>query len=266
MDYIEVNNLNFNYNDDIKALNKVSFSIKKGEKVVILGANGSGKSTLIQHLNGLLKPQQGSILIDGEKICSKNVARVRQKLGIVFDNPEDQIVASTVGEDVAFGPRNMGLNNGEVEERVNKSLSAVGISGLKDEYPFNLSFGQKKKVVIAGVLAMNPQIIVFDEPFAGLDPVSNQNMLNILKVLNDKGHTLIIATHDVDIAYTWGEKFLIFQEGMLLKVGGDDVFYDKRLLEHAGLTSPTLIRVFEGTDICVKSVSVANKILRERLR
>ena len=166
---LEVNNLKYSYNDDYQALKGVNLKIERGEMVAILGKNGAGKSTLFLHLNGIYEPDEGKVFIDGEelKYDKKSLLKFRQKVGIVFQNPDDQIFAPTVEEDVAFGPLNLGLSMEEVQNRVEEALIRVGMNGYEKSAPHHLSGGQKKRVAIAGILAMKPEIMVLDEPTAG---------------------------------------------------------------------------------------------------
>ncbi|MEE0901819.1 MAG: ATP-binding cassette domain-containing protein, partial [Methanobrevibacter sp.] len=163
---LEVKNIKYSYNSDYQALNGVSLKVEKGEMVALLGKNGAGKSTLFLHLNGIYEPDEGQVFIDGEelKYDKKSLLKFRQKVGIVFQNPDDQIFAPTVEEDVAFGPLNLGLPMEEVQDRVEEALSRVGMSGFEKKAPHHLSGGQKKRVAIAGILAMKPEIMVLDEP------------------------------------------------------------------------------------------------------
>ena len=198
---LEVKNIKYAYNSEYQALKGVSLKIEKGEMVALLGKNGAGKSTLFLHLNGIYEPDEGQVFIDGEelKYDKKSLLKFRQKVGIVFQNPDDQIFAPTVEEDVAFGPLNLGLSMEEVQDRVEEALARVGMSGFEKTAPHHLSGGQKKRVAIAGILAMKPEIMVLDEPTAGLDPQGVVNLQKLLRQLNDEGITIVISTHEVDL-------------------------------------------------------------------
>ena len=189
---LEVKNLKYSYNDDYQALKGVSLKVNEGDMVALLGKNGAGKSTLFLHLNGIYEPDEGQVFIDGEelKYDKKSLLKFRQKVGIVFQNPDDQIFAPTVEEDVAFGPLNLGLSMDEVQDRVEDALHRVGMSGFEKKAPHHLSGGQKKRVAIAGILAMKPEIMVLDEPTAGLDPHGVTNLTKLLKELNSEGITM----------------------------------------------------------------------------
>jgi len=199
---LEVRDIKYSYNNDYQALKGVSLKIEKGEMVALLGKNGAGKSTLFLHLNGIYEPDEGKVFIDGEelKYDKKSLLKFRQKVGIVFQNPDDQIFAPTVEEDVAFGPLNLGLSMEEVQDRVEEALERVGMSGFEKTAPHHLSGGQKKRVAIAGILAMKPEIMVLDEPTAGLDPQGVTNLVKLLKELNEEGNTIVMITHDPTIA------------------------------------------------------------------
>jgi len=241
---IEVIDLAFRYPDGTRALNGVSFSVPEGARVALLGPNGAGKSTLLLHLNGLNLPRQGSVKIRGREVGKKTKRWVRAEVGIVFQDPDDQIFSSTVWDDVAFGPVNMGLSGHEVDRRVQNSLRAVGMLAYREKPPYRLSYGQKKRVAIAGVLAMEPKVIVLDEPMAFLDPAGKKQVERILDNLNRNGTTIIIATHDVDLAARWADRVIILRDGRVLAEGEPGLLTEKRLVEGADLTCPLIAQVF----------------------
>ena len=212
---LEVQNLKYSYNNDYQALKGVSLKIDEGDMIALLGKNGAGKSTLFLHLNGIYEPDEGKVFIDGEelKYDKKSLLKFRQKVGIVFQNPDDQIFAPTVEEDVAFGPLNLGLSMEEVQDRVEESLARVGMSGTEKIAPHHLSGGQKKRVAIAGILAMKPEIMILDEPTAGLDPQGVENLVKLLKELNDEGITILISTHEVDLVPDYANKVFVLVDG-----------------------------------------------------
>jgi len=246
---LEIENLYFKYHDGTLALKGVSLSIEKGEKVAILGPNGAGKSTLLLHLNGIHLPQQGVVRVNGVEINSSNEHQVRSKVGLVFQDPDDQVFAPTVWDDVAFGPLNMSLQRPEVEKRVADALQAVGMWEFRHRAPHHLSYGQKKRVAIAGVLAMDPQIIVLDEPSAFLDPVGQSNLVGILDDLNKEGKTILIATHDVDMAAEWATSIIVIKDGRVLAQGGTELLVQQDLVEAAGLRFPLVSQVFRETAV-----------------
>ncbi|MCF0225862.1 MAG: ATP-binding cassette domain-containing protein [Methanobrevibacter sp.] len=256
---LEARNIFYSYGDGTKALNNINLKIDKGEIVALLGKNGAGKSTLFLHFNGILIPDKGEILIDGEKLQydKKSLLKFRQKVGIVFQNPDDQIFAPTVEEDVAFGPLNLKLPMDEVERRVTESLRRVGMSGFEKKAPHYLSGGQKKRVAIAGILAMKPEIMILDEPTAGLDPLGASKIINLLQELNDEGITVILSTHDVDLVQEYVNKVFVINDGEIIGQGKPkDVFSDKELLNKAHLRLPLIAQLFERLE---KNNIISNK-------
>ncbi len=245
---IEVKNLKYSYNSQYQALKGVSLKVNKGEMVSLLGKNGAGKSTLFLHLNGIYEPDDGQVFIDGEelKYDKKSLLKFRQKVGIVFQNPDDQIFAPTVEEDVAFGPLNLGLPMEEVQDRVEEALARVGMSGFEKAAPHHLSGGQKKRVAIAGILAMKPEIMVLDEPTAGLDPQGVTNLSILLKQLNDEGITIIISTHEVDLVPDYADKIFVLVDGLLIGEGTPkEIFSQPEILEKANLKVPIVTDLFQ---------------------
>ena len=245
---IEVKNLKYSYNSQYQALKGVSLKVNKGEMVSLLGKNGAGKSTLFLHLNGIYEPDDGQVFIDGEelKYDKKSLLKFRQKVGIVFQNPDDQIFAPTVEEDVAFGPLNLGLPMEEVQDRVEDALARVGMSGFEKAAPHHLSGGQKKRVAIAGILAMKPEIMVLDEPTAGLDPQGVTNLSKLLRQLNDEGITIIISTHEVDLVPNYADKIFVLVDGLLIGEGTPkEIFSQPEILEKANLKVPIVTDLFQ---------------------
>src|SRR5664280_1913731 len=229
MKVIETKDITYKYPDGTKALDKVNFNVDEGKIVALLGPNGAGKSTLFLHFNGILSPSLGSVIIDGDtvKYNKKDLMQIRQKVGIVFQNPDDQLFAPTVLEDVAFGPMNMGLPKEEVEVRVKDALLRVGMEGFEKKPPHHLSGGQKKRVAIAGILAMKPKIMVLDEPTSGLDPKGASQILRLLYKLNQEGMTIVISTHDVDLVPLYASRVYIISNGKIIKEGtASEVFED----------------------------------------
>jgi cobalt/nickel transport system ATP-binding protein len=245
---LEVKNIKYSYNADYQALKGVSLKVNKGEMVALLGKNGAGKSTLFLHLNGIYKPDEGQVFIDGEelKYDKKSLLKFRQKVGIVFQNPDDQIFAPTVEEDVAFGPLNLGLSMEEVQDRVEEALDRVGMSGYEKKAPHHLSGGQKKRVAIAGILAMKPEIMVLDEPTAGLDPQGVVDLSKLLRELNDEGITIIISTHEVDLVPNYAQKVFVLVDGLLIAEGTPkEIFAKPEILEQANLKVPIVTDLFQ---------------------
>ena len=232
---IEVSNLTFEYPDGTLALSNVTFNVKKCEKVAILGENGSGKTTLFLCIVGLLRPWSGRVLIKGIEVNRKNEDKIRRIVGLVFQNPDDQVFLPKVYDDVAFGLRNMGLGEDEVRKRVMKTLRLLGIEDLANKSTSNLSLGQKKRVAIAGVLAMDPDVILIDEPTAGLDHKGILEIYNILEELNENGKTIVISTHDVEFVESWADKIVVLHRGRCVRVG-DRSLLDE--LESFGMRKP----------------------------
>ncbi len=203
------------------ALRDINLSIEEGEFVGLIGHTGSGKSTLLQHLNGLLKPTEGRVLVDGVDISSKDTVlfEIRRKVGLVFQYPEYQIFEETVGKDIAFGPSNLGLNQDEIENRVRESMELVGLpyEEFKDQSPFELSGGQKRRVAIAGVLAMDPRVLILDEPQAGLDPGGRKEILsNIYNVYEKKNITIILVSHSMEDIGKLAKRILVMDNGTIV--------------------------------------------------
>ncbi|MGL4669812.1 MAG: ATP-binding cassette domain-containing protein [Methanobacteriaceae archaeon] len=245
---IETTNINYKYPDGTEALRDINFNVSRGEMIALLGPNGAGKSTLFLHFNGIFTPSSGKVFVDGEEIIykKKELMKVRQKVGIVFQNPDDQLFAPTVEEDVAFGPLNMGLSNDEVEKRVTTSLKKVGMEGYEKKPPHHLSGGQKKRVAIAGILAMAPQIMVLDEPTSGLDPKGASKILKLLNELNADGITIIISTHDVDLVPLYADTIYIIGNGEIIKKGSPkEVFSDVDTIRNANLRLPRIAHLME---------------------
>ncbi|MDI9615686.1 ATP-binding cassette domain-containing protein [Methanothermobacter sp.] len=248
MKIIEAVNIRYTYPDGTQALKGINFHAKKGEVVALLGPNGAGKSTLFLHFNGILQPTSGKVLVDGKEIdySKSGLIEVRQKVGIVFQNPDDQLFAPRVDEDVAFGPLNMGLDEDEVEERVKDALRKVGMSGYEDRPPHHLSGGEKKRVAIAGILAMKPDIMILDEPTSGLDPRGASQILRLLHELNEEGMTIIISTHDVDLAPLYSDRIYIISGGEIISEGTPgDVFSDIDTIRGANLRLPRIAHLVE---------------------
>lgn len=245
---LKVKDVFYSYDDGTTALNGINLEVKKGEIVALLGKNGAGKSTLFLQFNGILRPDSGEIFIEGRPLeyNKKSLVNARQKVGIVFQNPDDQIFAPTVEEDVAFGPLNLKLPIDEVKKRVTDALRRVGMEGFEKKAPHYLSGGQKKRVAIAGILAMKPEIMILDEPMAGLDPVGAAKIINLLKELNEEGITILISTHDVNIIQDYVDKIFVINDGEIIGDGcPEDIFSKKDLLKKAHLKLPIIARLFE---------------------
>ncbi len=251
MNSIETKDISYHYPNGSNVLENINFKVEKGSKVALLGANGAGKSTLFLHFNGIIKPTSGTLFIDGEEVKydNKSLMKIRQKIGIVFQNPDDQLIAPTVMEDVAYGPLNIGLPKEEIKKRVEESLKQVGMEGFEKIAPHQLSGGQKKRVAIAGILAMHPQIMVLDEPTSGLDPRGASQIMKLLYQLNEKGITIVISTHDVDMVPLYASKVYIMSTGHIIKEGTpQEIFQDVKTVRDANLRLPRLAHLMEIMD------------------
>ncbi len=218
MPVLETKNLTHVFPDGTAAIKDISLRINDGEFVIIAGANGSGKTVFIRHLNGLLVPSAGKVLIDGEPI-SKNIAETRRRIGLIFQDSDSQLVGQTVAEDVSFGPENLNLPVAEVKQIVAETLAIVGLSELSSQSPHVLSGGQKRKLAVAGILAMKPQIIIFDEPFTGLDYPGVVQVLGQLVQLHKAGHTIILVTHELEKVLAHAGRLVIIHQGELVADG-----------------------------------------------
>lgn len=243
---LKVENIHFTYNGEKKALDGVNLDIYEGERIAVLGSNGAGKSTFFLNINGVLKTEEGQIFYRGEKITKKNLNHLRKNVGIVFQDADNQIIASTVMAEVSFGPMNLKLPREEVVRRVDKALEYMNISDFKERPPHYLSGGEKKRVSIADIIAMESEIIIFDEPTAALDPQNAAMLEEVLDKMGKEGRTLLISTHDVDFAYRWAERVIVFCDG---KIIADDtplnVFKQEDILERANLKHPMMFDIYD---------------------
>ncbi len=252
---VAAENLCYSYPDGTQALQGVSFHISHGESVALIGANGAGKSTLLLHLNGYLTPREGRVRIGDFPLTRSTRDAVRRSVGMVFQNPDDQLFMPTVREDVAFGPLNLGLPSAEVEERVCEALRKVDARHLIDRPPYRLSTGEKRRVSIAAVLAMSPDILVLDEPTTGLDPRSRRQLIELLLSFT---HTKIVATHDLDLVMDVCERSLVIHEGRILADGKtEEIFSDEALLARSHLEKPLKL---QGCPVCGGTSSGKQKI------
>jgi biotin transport system ATP-binding protein len=221
MSLLEVTNLSHRFPNGYLALKNTSFRINQGDFIVLAGKNGSGKTVLMLHLNGLLKPSAGAVSYRDEPIA-KNITLVRQRIGLVFQEPEIQLIGQTVAEDVAFGPENLGLPLKEVRSRVEEALYTLDINSLSRQRPFTLSGGEKRKAALAGILAMRPEIIILDEPFAGLDLPGVRKVLDAIRLLHSAGHTIMVITHDLEKVLAHATRLMIMYNGSLVADGSPE--------------------------------------------
>lgn len=261
---LSTENLSFTYPDGTQALKNINIEIEKGEKVAIIGPNGAGKSTLFSHFNGLTEPTSGCVKIEGKPISFEKdeLLKVRQKVGIVFQDPNDQLFAPTVKEDIAFGPMNLGLSYDEVEKRVEDALKMVGMENYEDKTPHHLSGGQQKRIAIAGIIAMKPELMILDEPTAGLDPDGVEKVLNIMNQLNEERMTLIISSHDIDMISKYADKIFVLYNGEIIESGNKNkIFSDMDLLKKAHLRTPITTEILynlkeSGLNVNTEKISV----------
>lgn len=233
---IEMTDVDFSYPDGTPALNSVSFTITHGESVAIVGANGAGKSTLLLQLNGFLVPTAGTVAVGDVPVTKDTLAEVRRAVGMVFQDPDDQLFMPTVYEDVAFGPTNLGLPEAEIERRVDEALERVDALHLKERPPYRLSGGEKRAVSIATVLALWPNILVLDEPSSNLDPHARRKLIELLKTFE---HSKLIATHDLDLALDLCERTMVMRDGTIVADGPTgEIFNDDALLKESRLERP----------------------------
>lgn len=275
---IEVRNLIYVYNEGIPgeslAIDDISFDISDGQLVGLIGHTGSGKSTLLQHLDGLLKPKSGKIIIGGVDITDeKTVMRdVRRKIGLVFQYPEYQLFEETVAKDVAFGPKNLGLSQQEVDDRVREALELVNLdyNAVKNVSPFDLSGGQKRRVAIAGVIAMRPEVLILDEPTAGLNPKAHADILDMIRGIHEKEKNIIIlVSHNMDDIAQISDKVMVMDRGKLVLEGTPaEVFSKEKELKSIGLALPSSMEIVsrlreKGLDIkgdCIDMEEAADRI------
>lgn len=240
---ILVDNVFFNYPDGRAVLQGISCNIRKGEKVALIGPNGAGKSTFMSQLNGVLMPSSGRVLINGMELTRDNLTKIRRSIGIVFQDPDDQLFCPTVFDDVAFGPLNLGLSRDTIEVRVKDALELVGLSGFENRSSFHLSFGERKRLALATVLSYQPEVLVFDEPSTNMDPLSRRRLIEWLKS-SDK--TILLCTHDLDIALEVCSRSLLLSGGKIVADGpSSEILYDREMLESHSLELPLAVRTHE---------------------
>ncbi len=244
---IKVEELIHKYPDGTQALNGANLDVREGEFLAILGANGSGKTTLLKHLNGLLKPVSGLVTLDNKILSEFKSGEVFRKVGMVFQDPNDQLIAPTVEEDVAFGPTNLGLSYEEIMNRVNTALELVKMKEFAKKAIHALSYGQSKRICVAGILAMEPEVLILDEPTSGLDPEGVKTVMKILNDLNKKqGITIILATNSVDLVPVHMDRVAIMDQGIVLQEGAPErIFTDSEKLNSLKLELPQIAQLME---------------------
>ena len=272
---IEARELCYTYEDGTVALDHISLKAQKGKITGILGANGAGKSTLFLNLNGVLNPSSGQVLLDGAPVRRdrKGIAELRRRVGIVFQDPDDQLFSADVYRDISFGAVNLGLPEAEVRRRVEQAMERTGVSALRDKPTHALSFGQKKRVAIAGVLVMEPEVLILDEPTAGLDPHGVSELMRLLSQLRDSlGMTILLATHDMDVVpISCDYAYLLGQGRVLLEGTPGELFSQPEVLRANQLRLPRMAHLMEilreqdGLDTDVSAATIS-EVRRELLR
>lgn len=243
----EIRSVDFCYADGTQALRNLSLAFARGRRTALLGRNGAGKSTLFTLLNGIERPPRGEVRFAGEPVAydRRSLRELRRRIGLVFQDPDSQLFSASIREDVSFGPLNQGLPAGEVRRRVEQALATVGLAALADRPTHALSYGEKKRACLAGVLAMEPDVLILDEPAAGLDPPMTAQLLLLLDNLHTAGRTVIVATHDVDFAFAWADEICVLHEGTLAFQGAaTDYAAVCRVLPELGLNLPVVFELF----------------------
>ncbi|MGA2918146.1 ATP-binding cassette domain-containing protein [Methanoregula sp.] len=270
MHLIETRDLCYAYPHSVKALEGINFIAPRNARIAVIGSNGAGKSTLFKHFNGIFRPTSGSVLVRGEPITKQNIREVRKFVGIVFQNADDQIFSPTVEQDVAFGPTNLGLDEETIHHRVHEALKIVGIEDLADRVPHHLSGGEKKRVAIAGVIAMEPEVLVLDEPTAGLDPQGVKDLVGFINSLSKKyGMTVIFSTHDVGLVAEVSDYIYVMNKGRFVAEGNvEQIFMQPDMLKSMRLDVPVLpklLRSLQKNDIPVSMAYTYEDVERSLL-
>ena len=243
---IEARDVRYTYPGGLEAIKGISFHIRQGEKIALVGPNGAGKSTLLQMCNGMIRPNSGTILVGNRPIeySSRCLRDIRRRIGFVLQNSDRQIIAPTVYQDVAFGPTNLGYDKQTVHNLVTQALQQVGLVGFERRPPYQLSGGEKKLVAIAGILAMDPDVLIFDEPTSGLDPAGSEELMDLLDELHHDGKTIIISTHDLELAYPWADRAILLLHGKILQEDVPEIaFGDPTCVRLAHLSLPVLLEL-----------------------
>ncbi|MDD1714008.1 MAG: ATP-binding cassette domain-containing protein [Methanoregulaceae archaeon] len=271
MHLIETRDLTYIYPGKVTGLEGVNFIAGRNSRIAVIGANGAGKSTLFKHFNGIFRATSGTVLIHGEPVTNANIREVRKFVGLVFQNADDQIFSPTVEQDVAFGPLNLGLDPETVHHRVDEALAMVGIEHLRERVPHHLSGGEKKRVAIAGVIAMEPQVLVLDEPTAGLDPQGIKDLIAVVDTLAERyGITVIFSTHEVSLVPEVADQLYVMHKGKIVAQGTvNEVFCDPDLLTSVRLDVPVipkLIRSLQDEGIPLSMAYSLDEAKQEFLR
>lgn len=246
---LKVENLSYIYEDGTKALKKIDFNIKKGEKIAFIGGNGSGKSTMFLCLNGVLRPTSGNVYYKNKQIeyTRKGLLDLRSKVQIVFQDPDNQLFSASVYEEISFGILNLGIDENIAEVKVNEVIKELEIEPFVNKPTHFLSGGQKKRVSIADILVMDPEVIILDEPTSALDPKYTKVVNNLIDALTEKGKTVILSTHDVNQALKWADRIFVFMDGEIVREGiPEEIFFDDETLNKANLLEPYTIKLYKN--------------------
>lgn len=268
MNIIETRNLTYSYDGEKNAISNMNIAFEKGKITSVLGGNGAGKSTLFLNLNGILTPISGEVIYNGKKVeyKKKNIRELRRKIGIVFQDPDDQLFSASVYQDISFGAINLNLPDTEVKRRVDEAMERVGITDLKDNPTHALSFGQKKRAAIAGVLVMKPEVIILDEPTAGLDPMSVSSLMRLLEdIRKEEGTTIILSTHDIDAVPIYSDYIYVVNGGKILAKGtSEEVFSKPEILRENNLRLPRIshlleiLKKYDGMDVDFSKATIGS--------
>jgi energy-coupling factor transport system ATP-binding protein len=262
---IQVKNLSFSYQDKKEILKEINLEIKKGEFIAIIGENGCGKTTLVKHFNRLLLPEKGEVIIKGIPTYKQKINELAKIVGYVFQNPDHQIFANTVYEEISFAPRNSGIKEDEIKDRVREALEAVELKGYEKEDPFSLTKGERQRIAVASVLAQRPEILIFDEPTTGLDYSQTLKMMELIKKLNKMGYTIIIITHSMWIVGEYAKRIILMKDGKILLEGKPrEVFKMREKLKEAKISPPPSLQLSEKFGVSLLSILEWKKVLRRK--
>ena len=268
---IVMENVYFTYPNGVEALRGIDLKIEDGEFIAIMGQNGAGKTTLVKHMNGLLKPTRGRVLVDGVETTKVSVAKLARKVGLVFQNPDHQLFSETVEDEIRFALKNFGFDEETIKKRVDWALNLLDLERYRNVSPFMLSGGERKRVALASVLAWDPSIIILDEPTIGQDYRQKERLRQFIMQLNQQGKTIIIVTHDVEFVAECGPKILLMREGKIIAEGeAREILTDESLLYQASISMPEIAKIFKNLSVLglpskVIDVYEAANILYERL-
>jgi len=263
--YIVVEDLSFTYPDGTLALEDISLKIYEGDFVAIIGQNGSGKTTLVKHFNGLLKPTKGQVIVDGVDTRKATVAELARKVGYLFQNPDHQIFSNTIEEEIAFGPRNLGLSEDEIKERVEEALEIFELTKIRKENPIFRSKGEKTRIALASIVAMRPKVLILDEPTTGLDWRQSEKVMQYVKKMHDSGHIIIFITHDMRIVAEYAKRVIVMHRGRILLEGDvRDVFAQPEILKETFLFPPQITQYAHALKRNITDKEIPKSVLTVR--